>query len=347
MIALPGLTLVNGRFDDARKILRAFARSVSEGMLPNRFPDAGEEPEYNTADATLWFFVAIYKYLLHTQDFNFIRHELLPALRHIMEWHDRGTRYNIHVDTDGLLYSGEPGAQLTWMDAKVADWVVTPRRGKAVEVNALWYNAQKIYAEFCRMAKNKVVCSRFEARAEKLKRTFNRKFWNADGNYLYDVVDNDLQDASIRPNQLFAVSLPFSLLSARRSKQVLAMIEKELLTPVGLRSLSSNDPAYRPTYEGDQWQRDGAYHQGTVWSWLLGPYITALVKIRGEAGRRKAIGILENFQSHLQEAGIGAISEIFDGASPHEPRGAIAQAWSVAEILRAWHEDILQTGKTS
>ncbi len=341
MIALPGLTLVSGRFDDARKILRAFARSVSRGMLPNRFPDAGEAPKYNTVDATLWFFIAIYKYLIYSQDFNFIRHELLLVLKDIIKWHYRGTRYNIHVDTDGLLYAGEPGMQLTWMDAKVGDWVVTPRQGKAVEVNALWYNALKIYAEFCRLAKNKAECGRFEIRTAKLKRTFNKTFWNADGNYLYDVVDGDLRDASVRPNQLFAVSLPFSLLSTQRSKQVLAVIEKELLTPVGLRSLSPNDPAYRPFYEGDQWQRDGAYHQGTVWSWLLGPYITALVKIRSEAGRQKAIGILEKFLPHLQQAGIGAISEIFDGAAPHEPRGAVAQAWSVAEILRALHEDIL------
>jgi predicted glycogen debranching enzyme len=338
MIALPGVCLVTGRFDEARKILVAFAQSVSRGMLPNRFPDAGDQPEYNTVDATLWFFVAIYKYLQYTNDEARVRDELMPVLRDIIAWHDRGTRYNIHVDTDGLLYAGEPGVQLTWMDAKVGDWVVTPRQGKAVEINALWYNALAIYATLA--DRFGLSGENFHERAEAVKRGFHETFWNEKVGGLYDYVEGDYRDDAIRPNQIFALSLPFPLLQGARAESVLQLVEETLYTPVGLRSLSPDHPAYRPHYGGDQLMRDSAYHQGTVWSWLLGPYVTALVIVRGNKARKQARNILEAVTLHLNDAGIGTISEIFEAEPPHCPRGCMAQAWSVGEVLRAWIEDV-------
>jgi predicted glycogen debranching enzyme len=350
MISLPGVCLVTGRFDDAKKILRAFSQSTSQGMLPNRFPDAGEQPEYNTVDATLWFFVAIYKYLQATDDEKFVRDELMPILRDIIAWHDRGTRYRIHVDPDGLLYAGEPGVQLTWMDAKVGDWVVTPRQGKAVEINALWYNALMIFAELSKRFGDTTVAKQFAQRAEHVKARFAEEFWNEDAGCLYDYIDGpDLPnlnsqenrgDAAIRPNQIFALSLPFSLLDGEKAKQVLKVVEEKLYTPVGLRSLAASEPGYRSHYGGDQWSRDSAYHQGTVWSWLLGPMITAIVRVEGEAGKQRAKQLLENIKPHLCDAGIGTISEIFDAEPPHTPRGCMAQAWGVAEVLRAYIEDV-------
>jgi len=340
MIALPGICLVTGRFDEAKNILRAFAKSVSQGMLPNRFPDAGEQPEYNTVDATLWFFVAIYKYLQNTDDDAFVRDELMGTLRDIISWHDRGTRYNIHVDQDGLLYSGEPGVQLTWMDAKVGNWVVTPRQGKAVEINALWYNVLAIVAELCARFGLSRDAKEYAQRAKLIKDKFREVFWNSTGNYLYDYVDGEYRDAAIRPNQIFALSLPFPLLEGREAKLLLQLVEEKLLTPVGLRSLAPDDPAYRPHYGGDQWSRDSAYHQGTVWSWLLGPYCTALVRAEGVPGKKRARQILEGILPHLSEACLGTISEIFDADAPHAPRGCMAQAWSVGEVLRAYIEDV-------
>ncbi len=341
MIALPGICLSTGRFDDARKILLAFAQSVNQGMLPNRFPDAGEQPEYNTVDATLWFFVALYKYLAYTKDEAFVRAELLPILRDIIAWHERGTRYNIHVDHDGLLSAGAPGVQLTWMDAKVGDWVVTPRQGKAVEINALWHNALAIYAELARRLGDKAEAKRFAQRAEQVKMKFNEVFWNEAAGALYDYVDGDNRDAAIRPNQIFALSLPFPLLEGMKAKQVLRVVEEKLYTPMGLRSLAASAPGYRPHYGGDQWSRDSAYHQGTVWSWLLGPFISALVRVEGEAGRQRARQVIENIKPHLQDAGLGTISEIFDAEPPHAPRGCTAQAWSVGELLRAYLEEVV------
>jgi predicted glycogen debranching enzyme len=353
MIALPGICLVTGRFEDAKKILRAFAQSASQGMLPNRFPDAGEQPEYNTVDATLWFFVAIYKYLQYTGDEPFVRDELMPILRDIIAWHDRGTRYRIHVDKDGLLYAGEPGVQLTWMDAKVGDWVVTPRQGKAVEINALWYNALAIFAELSKRFGNAGEAKQFARRAEQVKARFGEVFWNEAAGGLYDYVDDESRlssmspskenrgDPAIRPNQIFALSLPFPLLEGSKARQVLKIVEDKLHTPVGLRSLAADDPAYRPRYGGDQWWRDSAYHQGTVWSWLLGPLVSAIVKVEGEAGKPRAKKIIEGIIPHLSDAGIGTISEIFDAQAPHSPRGCIAQAWSVAEVLRAYVEDVM------
>lgn len=340
MISLPGLCLATGRFDDAKKILRAFAESTSQGMLPNRFPDAGETPEYNTADATLWFFVAIYKYLQYTGDDAFVRDELLPVLSDIIEWHDRGTRYRIHVNEDSLLSAGESGVQLTWMDAKIGDWVVTPRQGKAVEINALWYNVLMIMEEFSERFGNTGEAKMFMQRAERVKDVFAQQFWNSAQNTLYDYIDGDHRDAAVRPNQIFALSLPFPLLNGQKARQVLNIVEEKLFTPVGLRSLAAEDPAYRPHYGGDPYMRDSAYHQGTVWGWLLGPYITALVRIRGEAGKKQAQKIMAGVKEHFEDAGLGTFSEIFDAEAPFAPRGCMAQAWSVAELLRAYVEDV-------
>jgi len=340
MIALTGICLVTGRYEDAKRILNAFARNVSMGMLPNRFPEAGEQPEYNTVDASLWFFVAIHNYLRYTNDDAFVRDGLLPILREIIEWHDGGTRYNIHVDADGLLYSGERGVQLTWMDAKVGTWVVTPRAGKAVEINALWYNALMIYSELAGRFELYQEAAEAGRRAEEVRKQFMRLFWNKDACALYDCVDGDFRDPSIRPNQLFALSLPFPLLFGEKGRQVLKVVLDHLYTPLGLRSLAPGDPAYRGTYGGDQLSRDGAYHQGTVWSWLLGPLCSAIVRLEGEPGRERARDIIAGILPHLADAGIGTISEIFDGDFPHAPRGCIAQAWSVAELLRACIEDV-------
>jgi predicted glycogen debranching enzyme len=342
MIALPGLTLITGRAEIARSILLAFARHVSQGMLPNRFPDAGESPEYNTVDATLWFFEAVHALLRYTGDHEFVRVNLYDVLVSIIAWHVRGTRYNIHVDTDGLLASGAEGAQLTWMDAKVGDWVVTPRRGKPVEVQALWHNAlcvmERLAREFGDEARRKL----YEEMAAQARRSFDPLFWNEAAGCLYDVVDGQMRDASVRPNQVFAVSLPFTMLSPEKAGRVMEVVERDLLTPYGLRSLAPSDPQYRATYEGDALSRDGAYHQGTVWAWLMGPFITAYLKVNGHTARAReqAARWLAGFSEHLGEAGLGQVSEIFDGDAPHRPRGCIAQAWSVAELLRAAVEDV-------
>ncbi len=338
MIALPGICLVTGRLDAAKKILRAFAQSVSQGMLPNRFPDAGEQPEYNTVDATLWFFIAVRKYLEYSGDDTFVREELLPILREIIVWHDRGTRYNIHTDDDGLLYAGEPGIQLTWMDAKVGNWVVTPRQGKAVEINALWYNALATYAELSERLGG-LDSQEYRNRAAMVKERFQEVFWNETVGGLYDVIDGEYHDTAIRPNQIFAISLPFPLFDGTRAERILALVTEKLYTPLGLRSLSPDDQAYRPRYGGDQLARDSAYHQGTVWSWLLGPYVSALVNVRGTGASEEARHILEAIKPHLRDGGIGTISEIFDASGEEMPRGCIAQAWSVGEVLRAYIED--------
>ena len=333
MISLPGLCLSTGRYDDARNILKAFAQHVDQGMIPNRFPDF-EAAEYNTIDASLWFFVAAYKYFLATDDKTFISEEILPALTSIIEWHDKGTRYNIHVDEDGLLSGGTDGVQLTWMDAKAGDWVVTPRKGKCVEINALWYNALEIIAYLNRTIGKKEAARTFIYRAKKVKRAFVKVFWNKEASYLYDYIDGEYKSDAIRPNQIFAISLPFRLLSATKAEAVLDTVEAHLFTPYGLRSLSPEHPEYKPYYTGNQWSRDGAYHQGTVWSWLIGPYMESLVKLRGGIGREQSRIIILNLMEHMGQKGIGSISEIFDGDAPNMARGCIAQAWSVAELLR-------------
>ncbi|HVU39065.1 MAG TPA: amylo-alpha-1,6-glucosidase [Opitutales bacterium] len=339
MIALPGLCLATKRFDEAREILRAFAQTESQGMLPNQFPDHGETPSYNSADAALWFFVAVRAYLTATKDDQFVRKELLPVLEDILAWHDRGTRYHIHCDDDGLLFAGEPGVQLTWMDSKVGDWVVTPRTGKPVEINALWHNALSILAEL-RERFGRPGADDLSNRALAVKDRFLEVFWNDATDYLFDVVNGSDRDPALRPNQLFALSLPHELLPRNQALSVLKAVEQRLLTPVGLRTLASGSPGYRPRYEGNVHSRDGAYHQGTVWGWLLGPYVTALVRLRGQSGRERARALVDNLGQRLGEAGLGTLSEIYDAEMPFVPRGCIAQAWSVGEILRVCREDL-------
>ena len=341
MVALPGLTLVTGRAVVARDILSAFGDSIDRGMLPNRFPDAGDRPEYNTVDATLWFFEAIRAFAKYTGDFTFVE-SLYGKLKDIVDWHLRGTRYGIRVDSDGLLASGEPGVQLTWMDVKIGDWVVTPRHGKPVEIQALWYNTLCVMEEFASRFADNAAQVFFRELAARARDSFNHLFWNWEAGCLYDVVDGGLRDASIRPNQVFAVSLPHTMLSHDKAKSVVSILERKLLTPLGLRSLSPRDPRYRPRYEGGVWERDSAYHQGTVWPWLMGPFITAYVKVNNRSGqaRTQAAEWLEGFLEHMQTAGLGQVSEIADGDPPHKPRGCIAQAWSVAELLRCAVEDV-------
>jgi predicted glycogen debranching enzyme len=342
MISLPGLTLVTGKFEVARSILRTFAQNVDQGMLPNRFPDAGEQPEYNTADATLWFFEAARAYAAYTGDFDFIRKELYSVFNDIISWHVRGTRYGIKIDTAGLLNCGEPGVQLTWMDAKVGDWIVTPRIGKPVEIQALWFNALRIMEDFARAFSDEGGQKRYRTMAALTQWSFNRLFWNENGGYLYDVVNGGLPDASIRPNQILAVSLPHTMLSAEKTKSVVAVVQEHLLTPYGLRSLAQGDSQYHGRYTGDQRSRDGAYHQGTVWSWLMGPFLSAYIKVNGNtpAARDQAFEWLTALRNHLSEAGLGHISEIFEGDAPHRPVGCIAQAWGVGELLRAYVEEV-------
>jgi predicted glycogen debranching enzyme len=341
MIALPGLTLVNNRWDVAKGILSQFAAHVDRGMLPNRFPDAGEAPEYNTVDATLWFFEAVRSFLQYTGDEEFVRTNLYAVLKDIINWHVKGTRYQIHVDADGLLHSGEPGVQLTWMDAKVGDWVVTPRHGKPVEIQALWYNALRVMEDLAKRFKEPDAKKEYAAMADRARASFNELFWNDQAGCLYDVVNGENRDASIRPNQVFAMSLTHTMLANERAASVLRTVERDLVTPRGLRTLSPADPNYIGRYEGGPTSRDGASHQGTVWPWLMGPYLTAYAKTFGpQAGQDFAATWLENFEQHLREACLGQVSEIFDGDAPHLPRGCVAQAWSVAELLRALVENV-------
>jgi len=345
MIALPGLTLSTGRTELAASVLRTFARFVSEGMLPNRFPDAGDTPEYNTVDATLWYFVAVDAHYRASGDRTLIR-DLYPVLAEIIAWHQRGTRYGIRVAAeDGLLLAGEPGVQLTWMDAKVGDWVVTPRIGKAVEINALWFNALTITRDLALALGEQEDARRFGAFAERVGASFAHAFWNDAGGYLYDVIDGPegelgadgrRRDASLRPNQLFALSLPHALLDNGRARSTVDVCARELWTPMGLRSLAATDPRYIGLYGGGPRERDGAYHQGTVWSWLAGPFAMAHYRAYGDAER--ALELLAGIEGHLHEACLGQVSEIFNGESPFRPRGCFAQAWSVAEILRIWRE---------
>jgi predicted glycogen debranching enzyme len=332
MISLPGLTLATGRPEIARLILRTYAQYVSQGMLPNRFPDAGEQPEYNTVDATLWFFEAIQHHHRTTQDDDLLT-ELFPILTEIIDWHCRGTRYNIHLDpADGLLYAGDAGLQLTWMDAKVGDWVVTPRTGKPIEVNALWYNALRNMARFARLLGKPH--QEYEAIADRTLARFAR-FWNPEAGYCYDVLDTPSgNDSTLRPNQIFAVSLPESPLTPLQQRSVVNTCAWMLLTSYGLRSLAPNYPDYRGYYGGDPRQRDGSYHQGTVWGWLLGPFVLAHLRVYGDSVQARQF--LEPMADHLRTHGIGSLSEIFDGNAPFMPKGCVAQAWTVAEILRAW-----------
>ena len=343
MISLPGLTLFTGRAHIAKSILRNFARHTDMGMLPNRFLDSGETAEFNTADATLWFFEAARAYASVTGDNGFVCDELYPVFTRIIDFHLKGTRYNIKMAENGLLNAGAPGVQLTWMDAKVGDWVVTPRSGKPVEIQALWYNALKIMEDLARRVGEEEQRKKYSALSSMVAWTFNRVFWNKERNCLYDVVNGGPPDASIRPNQIFAVSLHHSMLSAERARAVVETVERELLTPMGLRTLNASDPHYQGHYFGDQHSRDVAYHQGTVWPWLVGPFITAYIRVHGGSveARERANQMLQRLAAHLSDAGIGQISEIFEGDDPHQPCGCFAQAWSVAEVLRVWCEEVV------
>jgi predicted glycogen debranching enzyme len=321
-IALRGLCLAAGRCDEASAILLKWADAVSEGMLPNRFPDRGEAPEYNSVDASLWYVVAVYELLKTKRCAPAQRQKLLAAVNAIVDGYTRGTRYGIRQDRDGLLLAGEPGVQLTWMDAKIADWVVTPRTGKPVEVQALWLNALKIAGR--------------DAEFQRGRESFARLFWNEARGCLFDVADPD--DPALRPNQILAIGgLPFPLLDENRARQVVDCVERHLWTPLGLRSLAPSEPGYRSRYEGGVVERDSAYHQGTVWPWLLGPFVEAWVRVRDNsvAARREAAArFLAPLEEHLQEAGLGHVSEIADAEPPHTPRGCPFQAWSVGELLR-------------
>ena len=336
MISLEGLTLVTRRFLEAGWILRNFAKSIRHGLIPNLFPEGSREGLYHTADATLWFFHAIERYVQATGDRWTLRF-LLPKLIEIFEAHIRGTLFGIRVDPDdGLLRQGEEGYQLTWMDAKVGDWVVTPRRGKAVEIDALWYNALRLLQKWVEEEKDQKTARDIGAWADKAKDSFNKKFWYAAEGYLYDVIDGPQgDDAACRPNQLLAISLDHPILEPGRWEPVLRTVQQRLLTPSGLRSLAASHPDYKSRYFGDIRARDAAYHQGTVWAWLIGPLIDAWLKIYPE-DRAGAHELLRAFTSNMNEHGIGTISEVFDAEQPWTPHGCIAQAWSVAEVLRCW-----------
>ncbi len=336
MISLPGLLLYTGRYSEARGLLKAFASFEHNGLIPNRFPDSGETPEYNTADATLWMFHALDRYLTASGDWALLK-ELFPALSDIIQWHVRGTMYNIGVDpNDGLLHAGEPGVQLTWMDAKIGDWVVTPRRGKPVEINALWYRALTLMESWA--ARLSTDATQYSQWRSKASQHFAARFWYAEGGYLYDVVDVDgvagKNDASLRPNQLFAASLTPELLSEAQCTALLQQVERHLLTPLGLRSLSPTDPNYHSHFNGNPWQRDSAYHQGTVWPWLIGPYVEVYLRVYHDRGALRPL--LTPLVQHLWTTCLGSVSEVAEPEPPFTPAGCFAQAWSVAELLRCW-----------
>jgi predicted glycogen debranching enzyme len=341
MISLEGLTLATGRAEEAACILRTFARYVRDGLIPNMFPDGAAEGLYHTADATLWFFHAVHRYVSLTGDRDLLR-DLLPVLRDVVRHHLRGTRFGIGVDPeDGLLRQGAEGYQLTWMDAKVDGWVVTPRRGKAVEINALWHNALRLLEVWLRDEGHAAAATEVEGHAARAYDSFNRRFWNPGRGHLFDVVDGPGgEDPACRPNQVFAISLDHPVLDPARWPAVMDAVRERLLTPFGLRSLAPGEPDYKPNYHGDLRTRDAAYHQGTVWGWLIGPYIDAHLRVHPE-DRAGAAALLDGMARHLADFGVGSIAEIFDAEPPFTPRGCIAQAWSVAETLRCW----LATGK--
>jgi predicted glycogen debranching enzyme len=340
MISLPGLTLTTNRADEAASILRTYGEYVNNGMLPNRFPDTGDDPEYNTVDATLWYFEAIRATYQQTQDESLL-HDLYPKLQEIIEWHEHGTRYHIKADPDdALLYSGEEGVQLTWMDAKIGDWVVTPRTGKAVEINALWYNALRIMADFAIILNQNP--NDYTQTADKVQASFAR-FWNAAAGYLYDVLDtpDGTHDALLRPNQIFAVSLTHSPLPAQQQQAVVDVCARELYTSMGLHSLAPGQKGYSGNYGGTPYDRDSAYHQGTIWTWLIGPFIAAHLRVYQDVDA--AWRYLEPFMHNTTSYGIGTLPEAAQGNRPYAPRAAIAQAWSVAEVLRAY--DLIRAGQ--
>lgn len=334
MISLEGLTLITGRVREAGYILRTFAHYLKDGLIPNMFPEGSLSGRYNTADATLWYFHAVDRYVEASHDSRTLE-LLLPQLIESARNHLQGTEFGIHVDpSDNLLTQGAPGYQLTWMDAKVGNWVVTPRRGKAVELNALWYNALRLLEKWTSAIQGEAEAREWRCQADAVQTTFNARFWYEQGGYLYDIVDGENgNDPACRPNQIFAISLTYPVLLPDRWSAVLEVVRQRLLTPVGLRTLAPDEPGYQNKYFGDLRARDAAYHQGTVWAWLIGPFIDAYLKVHPTdfTGARH---FLEGFNEHLNDACIGQINEIFDADAPYLPRGCIAQAWSIAETLR-------------
>ncbi|MDP9053448.1 MAG: hypothetical protein M3N93_03985 [Acidobacteriota bacterium] len=335
MISLPGLTLSTGRFDIARDILLEFAGLADQGLLPNAFPDRNQPPAGNTVDATLWFFEAVRRYLEASNDLTFVRAQLYEKLNEILDWHVKGTRYGIRMDSDGLIEAGDPTTQLTWMDARVGNQPVTPRNGKPVEIQALWYNALRFMQWLAHELGDEHRAAFCADLALHSSGSFNTEFRNDDAGYLYDVINGPRRDSSLRPNQLIALSLGYCAIPAGRAHRILSAVENNLLTPFGLRTLAPGDPQYKGRYEGPPAVRDAAYHQGTVWPWLLGPFIAADVRFRGEAARKRIPQLLSGLLEYAKNRGTGQVPEIFDGDAPHAPRGCFAQAWSVAEILRA------------
>jgi len=342
-ISLPGLMLVTGRFDDARKLFLSFKKNSSHGLIPNFLPDQTAPPTYNAVDSTLWVVNAVLQYLKYTGDFKFVREQLWDLLKTVVASYVKGTDFNIHVDTDGLL---SHGPQLTWMDAMVGGQPVTPRNGKAVEVQALWHNALRIMALLGERFKEKSEAEKYLQLADKTRVAFAEKFWNAEKGCLFDVVDGNSKDDSLRPNQIVATALDFSMLDKAKNEKIVDTIQRELLTPCGLRTLGRNNPNYASTYEGDRGRRDRAYHNGTVWPWLLGPFITAFLKTKGYADNNCAFilnsCVLPLFNEQISRAALGTVNEIFDAEPPFAPRGCVAQAWSLAEPLRAYVEDVMQ-----
>lgn len=335
MISLPGLCLATGRTNDAKLVMNFFAGKLKYGLIPNRIKE-NQEVEYNSVDASLWYINAVYQYFKVTKDKKWITQQALPVIRQILEAFSVGTINDIKLDSDGLLNSGNPSTQLTWMDAKVGEWVVTPRYGKAIEINALWYNALKISELLEKRLGDSKLSNKYQGLAEKFEQNFISTFWYEQGNYLYDVVRGDFKDSSLRPNQAIATSLDFIALNTEQAKNVLSIIKQKLLTPFGLRTLTPDDLNYRGAYFGDVVGRDASYHQGTIWAWLIGPYCRGLLKNHGVSAKPEVRKIIEELSENLQVAGIGSLSEIFDGDFPHKARGCPAQAWSVAEALDIW-----------
>jgi predicted glycogen debranching enzyme len=342
-ISLPGLMLVTGRFEDARKVFLTFKRRFQQGLIPNFIPDQSGPPAYNSVDATLWFANGVLQYLKYTGDFDFVREQLWETLKATVENYVKGTLFNIRVDNDGLLSCD---SQLTWMDAAVDDQPVTPRAGKAVEVQALWYNTLKIMELLAGRFKEMAEAEKYSLMAEKARKSFVEKFWDSEKSCLFDVVNERGKDESLRPNQIIAVALDFCMLDSAKSEKVVDLVHRELLTPYGLRTLARSDPRYVGVYSGDRRSRDKAYHNGTVWPWLQGPFTTAFLKTKGYDDYRREYSlknfILSLFTEQILKVGLGSINEIFDGEPPHAPRGCISQAWSVAEPLRAYIEDVMQ-----
>ena len=345
MIAFTGLTLCTKRFKEAEEILLTFARYIRHGIVPNMFPDDNMPPLYNTVDASLWYFYAVYQYLHYNPAAEaeaFVKEQIFPHLKEIISAYEKGTDFSIYMEDDGLIHAGSGLDQITWMDVRVGDWVATPRHGKPVEINALWYNALRIMESLCE--KFDEDASAYRTRANQVKESFNAKFWDSANQCLFDVVDGDEPDDYIRPNQVYAVSLPFSLLPEEQEKAVVALVEKELFVGCGLRSLAPDHPDYHGIYCGALAKRDAAYHQGTAWGFLLGGFFSAYMKVNhhSSSAAENAVRMLEPVRKHLTDSGcIGSISEIFDGDAPHNPRGCYAQAWSVGEVLRCYCEDIL------